>query len=311
MGRFFKQVSGIAMGASCSPDLANLYAAALENANRSKFVRHPQVLGYGRYIDDTLALVWTQDSASCHAILSQLELGPLDIEWDIVEEGKGTLPFLDLEIMVLPESSTIDYKLYRKPFNHFMRIPWESSHPITVKRAGYIGEVTRLATCSSKLSFYNAAIAEYREILVAHGFPQRVLHSWATDYVNKAWVSAHSDSVKEVQPHPLIIKTQYNDVWNNVKINRIRETIFGTWNQVFSSEGSEREREFVQSMDSTRMLIAFRETKSLGDLVSGLNARRVNEMIDEDVLNEIIPDEAGTPPDAYPTPAPPDSDDDL
>lgn len=44
-------------------------------------------------------------------------------------------------------------------------------------------------------------------------------------------------------------------------------------------------------MDSTRLLIAFQKTKSLGDLVAGLHARRVQELIDEDVLNEILSDE--------------------
>lgn len=128
--------------------------------------------------------------------------------------------------MVLPGSSTIDYKSYGKPFKHFMGIPRESSHPVTIKHAGFIGEVTRLATCSSKLFFYNAAIAVYREILVACGYPHRVLPSRAKDFINQGSVSAQSSNVTDAPPHPLIIKTEYNNVWNNIQISRIREVIF-------------------------------------------------------------------------------------
>lgn len=87
MGRFYKQVSGLEMGASCCPDLSNLYAAAMENQNIARFMRHPQVQGFGHHIDDTPAVVWAQDRTSCSVIFSRLEFSPLQIEWNIVEEG--------------------------------------------------------------------------------------------------------------------------------------------------------------------------------------------------------------------------------
>lgn len=78
---------------------------------KSKLRAPSQVLGYDRYIDNALALIWAQDKSSCSAILSKPELGPLEIEWDIVEGNEGTNHFLNLELMVLLESDRIDYKI--------------------------------------------------------------------------------------------------------------------------------------------------------------------------------------------------------
>lgn len=62
----------------------------MEDVRKADFVHHPQVLAYGRYIDDALAPIFAQDRSNCSTILLQLELGLLDIEWDIVEGGEGT-----------------------------------------------------------------------------------------------------------------------------------------------------------------------------------------------------------------------------
>ncbi|CUS11186.1 unnamed protein product, partial [Tuber aestivum] len=122
----------------------------------------------------TMGIPCSPEIANLYAALYEQE-GPTKA----FRERKDVLrPFLDLDLIVLSNESRVDYKLFQKPLNHYMRIPWDSFHPLAVKKAGYIRELTQIATCSSKRDYYDAAILEYVEILVARGCPPQGLHSW-------------------------------------------------------------------------------------------------------------------------------------
>ena len=173
--RVFKQIRGLTMGAACSPTLANLVGALYEFSGPTLQVRNdPNVLWYRRYLDDISIGVMASSKVEPEARIRDVTLGPgLQLTWDIKEEGEGPSPFLDLDIYVLPESPRVDFKLIRKPMKHFLRVSWDSAHPYAVKRAGFLGKLTRMATCSSTYENYQAATMEYREILLARGYPPR------------------------------------------------------------------------------------------------------------------------------------------
>ncbi|KAH8149769.1 uncharacterized protein LAJ45_06400 [Morchella importuna] len=289
-GKFYPQKKGLAMGAACSPDVANLYAAKYEFDNQSKFlekdVNGNGVLFYCRYIDDILSIIQADSLEQCRAILNKHNLGPtLQVEWAIMREGEGPSPFLDLDIDILTGETRVDFKLFRKPFNHFMRIPWESSHPITVKRAGFQGELTRIATCSSRKEFYKTAVAEYVELLTARGYPRQVLHSWTQNEVEKRWGLAKDK--KESEPQrlaPIIFKTEYNDVWNGVDINSVKATILETWNELIATDTTDRT--FAEAIRDQRFVISYKRTRNLQDDVSILNAKLSRMHIDD--FREIV-----------------------
>lgn len=272
-GQPFLQAKGLTMGASCSPDIANLTCAGYENKGSCKeFREDPSTLFYVRYIDDICTAVYATSKEEADRSIARHNLGPLHITWACVAEDEGPSPFLDLSIYILPRSTHFDYKLYRKPFNRFMRIPWSSAHPVQVKKACFSSELTRIATCTSQLHDYNAAVAEYREILLARGYPSKVLHSWVRAETEKRWRSSIEQLLgkpKEASTPPTIMKSEYNTVWNDIKPSKIRDAITRAW---ASGPLSDSEMKFCQTFADRRMIIAYSKTRSLGDDVSSLNA---------------------------------------
>lgn len=129
------------MGVACSPDLANLYMAEYELHIKDDH----RFLYYGRFIDDILCVV-IADSAESALNIAQETVTPapgLTYTWEV-----GTsIVFLDIEISIA--GNCIDFKPYRKPLNHFERIPWSSTHPKWMKKGTFVGELGRLAGLSS------------------------------------------------------------------------------------------------------------------------------------------------------------------
>lgn len=223
--RVFKQIGGLTMGAACSPTLGNLVGAFHEFSGPTLQVRNdPNVLWYRRYLDDISIGVMASSKVEAEARIQDVTLGPdQQLTWDIKEEGEGPSPFLDLDIYVLPESPRVDFKLFRKPMNHFHRVSWDSAHPYGVKRARFLGELTRMARCSSTYENYQAATAEYREILLARGYPPGLLHSWVHTEMNRQW--ATRNNAAGVSDPPTVLKSRYNPAWEHVRIGDILRVI--------------------------------------------------------------------------------------
>jgi hypothetical protein len=287
-GAFYSQLKGLAMGAACSPDIANIYAAYYEeqniNFNVQTFGHDNPIKVYCRYIDDCLSIIEADSAEHCWAILSKHNLGPvLRTEWSVIVESEGPSPFLDLEIDIL-SGSTLDFKLYRKPFNHFMRIPWESAHPTQVKKSGFQGELTRIATCSSRREFYDQSVAEYMELLIARGYPRQVLLAWKEQEVEKRWCLAVLLKVDPKAHSYAVLKTSYNDVWCNVNIASFKTAIID--GAIEAGALSTKDALFLESIRDTRFLISYKRTRNLSDDVNALNVQM--SRIDPESFNDFV-----------------------
>jgi len=89
-GQTFRQVSGLAMGTSCAPVLANIYAAYFER--KARVVHRDGVLLYVRYIDDILCF-FQGTKEELDAFTQEFSLGDLEIRWSISRLRKE---FLDI-----------------------------------------------------------------------------------------------------------------------------------------------------------------------------------------------------------------------
>ena len=168
------------MGGLCSPDVANPYAGIFEQRTVTKYPNN-NVLMYVRYIDDIFMIV-LGDSEGEAMKFCPFKIGPLCLEWSASDI---TIHFLDVKVFVMPGTSEIRYKLYRKPRNHYSPIPWRCSPPKHIKKAVPNGEMSRLTTCSSHREYYIAASDEFRGALKAHSWPTQVLHTWYKEPLSK------------------------------------------------------------------------------------------------------------------------------
>ena len=114
--RFFKQISGIAMGAKCAPGIANIYIAILEE--KFLFIYKPSL--YNRFIDDIFVIL---DHFFDINILKNV-FGNLKL--NIV--CHTIVNFLDLIISLNPNSGSLSFSLYTKPTNTFSYLLSSSNH---------------------------------------------------------------------------------------------------------------------------------------------------------------------------------------
>ena len=223
----YEQLNGLAMGVACSPDLANLYGAYFEN--KCKVLEHNDIYYYGRYIDDCLAIVYAESEQHAITILSDLiQFDNCVITWDCNERHA---PFLDM-MLYKDEDNTLQHMPYRKTGNHQERIPWISAHPYDVKRGTFLGEMSRLATLSSTLEHYLAAMRSLVALYIRRGYPADDVHKWLYANLSKRWESrlSNRESVDD-GTEILVLKTQYNIAWNYFNSHELGDVIFGYWRE--------------------------------------------------------------------------------
>lgn len=158
-GRTSHQIAGLAMGSQCSATIASLYLATVEKSLLYQYTRDSagrmRVLVYSRYID-YISLIYKGPEQSLERFLAiaDREFAPLSVKWKI---SGFRLVFLDTDIHLKRDVITsphLETKLYRKPRNRQMNIPWSTAHPISVKRSFVKAELARYAIiCSEELRF--------------------------------------------------------------------------------------------------------------------------------------------------------------
>ena len=107
------------MGVADLPDLANLYGVHFEQ--KSNILRHPQVVFYGRYIDDCIAIVFAESSNEALGLISNtIKFDKCVIEWAVSD---FKCQFLDA-VIFKGENNQLRWRLFVKAGNNRERIPW-------------------------------------------------------------------------------------------------------------------------------------------------------------------------------------------
>jgi hypothetical protein len=304
----YEQLNGLAMGVADSPDLANLFGWYFERL--AGVLEHPDIPFYGRYIDDCLAVVYAESEAQAISLISGL------IKFDncvITWEASGShAPFLDM-MLYKDADRSLQHMPYRKAGNSQERIPWISAHPYDVKRGTFLGEMSRLATLSSKVEHYSAAMRGLVTLYIHRGYPVDEVHKWLYSNAAKRWknrlVAIHATESTDV----LVLKTQYNLAWNYFNAHQLGDVIFGYWrewleradagrhNLTFPAPNLEDYRDPRRrgegyddcwdlrktSLFNSRIILSRKRTRNFMDL-SNMWKKTVLENLEEQALNDIV-----------------------
>jgi hypothetical protein len=227
-GQYYRQLQGLAMGVADSPDLANLYSAYDEQ--QARLLEDPIIAFYGRYIDDCIAIVYASSEENALSyVSSHVRFESLQITWDCSEWHAH---FLDMTLYKDRDLS-IQWMPYRKGQNHMERIPWISSHPYDVKRGTFLGEMSRLATLSSKFSTYSEALKSLVALYVTRGYPSMDVEKWLRDNIASKWQKRLNDTrtanAADGTGEVLVLKSEFNTAWNYFSARELGEVILGTW----------------------------------------------------------------------------------
>jgi hypothetical protein len=224
--KYYLQLNGLAMGVADSPDLANLYGCYFEN--KSNVLNNDQCIYYGRYIDDCLGLCYAEsEEEALHFFQSKIVFDGCVIEWSVSDSSSV---FLDM--LLYKENNTLQHMPYRKKGNHQERIPWISYHPLDVKRGTFIGEMSRLATLCSLHEHYRESMQGLVALYVKRGYPEQVVKRWLKDNFKERWEKrlVIKDDAGE-RPDVLVLKSEFNPVWNYFSAKELENTIFGYWRE--------------------------------------------------------------------------------
>ncbi|CAI7822051.1 unnamed protein product [Closterium sp. NIES-54] len=144
-GQLFLQRQGTAMGTPAAVCFAVLFMSRLDEVLRRRWTG-TEPLCHVRYIDDGL-IVWPGSRDELEAYLNMFnQLDPnIKLTWHVSDSSAD---FLDMVIFKGPrfaEKGILDLRVFQKPMNRYLYLPFSSFHPRHCK-IGYIkAELKRLA----------------------------------------------------------------------------------------------------------------------------------------------------------------------
>ena len=160
-GVVYHQTSGIAMGTSCAPPLAQLFMALLEQDLRTS-LRSGWPAYYKRYIDDAL-VVFFGPLRELERFLNALQQLHQNLRWTFTVSRKA-VTFLDLNIWI-DQRKQLGYSAHSKALNAFQYIPRFSFHPPATARGWILTELYRIRRNSStELARLRACLHFFRRL---------------------------------------------------------------------------------------------------------------------------------------------------
>jgi hypothetical protein len=174
-GAFFLQQRGTAMGTPVAVAFAVIFMFDLEFDLVNSFTTQGLLLLYKRYIDDLFMIFKDTSSASRFCSL----FNRLDPNIEISGRIGPRVDFMDLTIFKGPRlrHGGIDTKLYVKPINRFLYLPYNSYHTVNAKSAFVLSELHRFLLNNTLEENFVADKAAFLAHLRARGHPFRTLRN--------------------------------------------------------------------------------------------------------------------------------------
>ena len=184
------------MGIPAAPDVANLYMSYFENTFAHEFPL------YKRYIDEVFCLVEADSKKGALEQCSKVHADGLSLIWSVEEKAVN---FLDLTNTC--ETGYLSFKPYRKPLNSYERLQFTSAHPLHVKRAAFLGEVSRILQLCSKYDTYYKEIAHVRDIYLKCAYLPHLLYTWIRQEARNRWDSRYENKKVALEGSPFWLKS--------------------------------------------------------------------------------------------------------
>jgi hypothetical protein len=161
------------MGTPCAVVLANVFTFMICERLRD----HNLIVLFRRFIDDIfmIARFTPETPAILFSVLNDLHPGITFPSSDF-HHSRTTINMLDLTIYrPSPSSTTLSFRLYTKPCNRFLYIPFSSFHTKSTLKGFIKGELLRFASHSSSFSNYNDSANLFFTHLLDRDYPPSFL----------------------------------------------------------------------------------------------------------------------------------------
>ena len=197
---FFKQVSGVAMGCICGPDIANAYVYLLER----KWLSINKHIIYKRYIDDIVLI--DNKKLDCESFSNSFE----NLKINICHESK--INFLDTTISFDTITGKINFSLYVKPTNTFSYLLTSSNHPDYIFKNIPISLFIRIRRiCTSYLDYLYHALILFSQ-LRSRGYDKKTL-------LNSIFTIGKKDRKELIKYKPKIKTSMDDNIFAKISFN--------------------------------------------------------------------------------------------
>ena len=238
-----------------------------------------EFLLYKRYIDDVFCLVEADSKKAALEQCAKVHADGLTLTWSVEEKAVN---FLDLTISL--EAGYLSFKPYRKPLNSYERLPFTSAHPLHVKRAAFLVEVSRIARLCSRYATYYTEIAHVRDIYLKRAYPPQLLHNWIRQEARNRWDSRYENKPEALEGSPFWLKSVYNDVWKHVDLRMIWSALEHTLNKDATP---------LAEYDSIKL--SLKKFRNLGEISNKMNADEQRAFLLEEERANCEMDRSPTP----------------
>ena len=165
--RFYKQLHGAAMGSPCSPVVANIYMEYFENMALGPELPVP-IKDWKRYVDDVFSIIPKGNRVILLRYLNSIDP---HIKFTIEQpNAEGGIPFLDT--FPKPKGEEIAVAVYRKPTHTDRYLDFNSSHPVSAKRAVVRALMDRAENVCSDPEILANEIDHLNKVLHYNNYPQ-------------------------------------------------------------------------------------------------------------------------------------------
>jgi hypothetical protein len=169
-GKFYEQVSGVPMGSPCSVAVSNIVMERLEREAIHSLGCHPKF--YRRFIDDVFCVLRADLVDALQDCLNRVHAR---IQVTVEHPQNNSLPFLD--VLVRIDGDSLTTTVYRKPTNTGRYLSFDSSHPVSQKRAVVQTLVRRARDICQTPEDLQCELSKIRRDLTQNGYPQRLIDS--------------------------------------------------------------------------------------------------------------------------------------
>ena len=191
-GNFYKQLHGAAMGSPCSPVVANIYMKYFEDLALGPELPIP-IKVWKRYVDDIFSII---PKGKRDIILNYLNSNAPHIKFTVEQPNAvGAIPFLDT--LRQPKGEEISVSVYRKLTHTDRYLDFNSSHPISAKKAVVRDLMDRAENVCSDSDILVKEVEHLGKVLCYNNYPQ-----WLIDKQGKSDKSSpliHPDTGQEVK----------------------------------------------------------------------------------------------------------------
>ncbi len=170
----FKQITGIAMGASFSPTVANIFMSVFLRNFLATITEKPLLIL--RYVDD-IFLLWPKHQ-SITTFTSKINSFHPNIKFTI-KTSNTSIDFLDITIYKgqrFASHQLLDTKTFQKPSNLYHYLHFKSNHPKSTFKSIITGECIRYARSNSNKQNYLLQVNLFRQRLLNRGYPYKFIN---------------------------------------------------------------------------------------------------------------------------------------